>query len=238
MDIARPIKSTSIHKFSPQPAAPVVRHSTPDIAPVKHPAVERAHQKSEAKSQPLTNTISASDIKDTAIQNAIAKTSKQKPLKTKWFARQRVFAMASSALAVVILAGYFTYLNIPSLSMRVASSQAGVNASLPGYHPSGYALNGKITYSTGSVAVNYKANGGDQHYTVRQSKSNWDSTALLDDYINPRAGSNYVPYTENGLTIYTYDNNAAWVNGGILYTIEGDAPLSSTQIRQIALSLL
>lgn len=43
--------------------------------------------------------------------------------------------------------------------------------------------------------------------------------------------------SERGLTIFTYKNNAIWVNGGILYSISGDASLSGDQIRQIATSL-
>ena len=86
--------------------------------------------------------------------------------------------------------------------------------------------------------MKFAANGGPQNYTVTQTKSSWDSTAVLDNYVTPRAGVSYIPYTERGLTIYTYGNNAAWVNGGILYTIEGNAPLSSEQIRHIATSLI
>ncbi len=86
--------------------------------------------------------------------------------------------------------------------------------------------------------MNFKANGGEQTFAINQSKSGWNNEAVLDNYITPKAGSNYIPYTERGLTIYTYDNSAAWVNGGILYTLEGNAPISSEQIRRIATSLL
>lgn len=127
---------------------------------------------------------------------------------------------------------------MPNLSVRVAAAQAGINAGYPNYHPDGYALAGPVTFSDGRVSMNFKANGGNHTFTINQSKSGWNSDAVLDNYVSPRAGSSYIPYTERGLTIYTYDNNAAWVNGGILYTVEGDAPLSSEQIRRIATSLL
>jgi hypothetical protein len=152
--------------------------------------------------------------------------------------RQRVVAILSATLAIVLLGGYVTYLNMPALSVRVAAAQAGIDAGYPNYRPDGYALNGPVTYSQGEVAMNFKANGGNQTFTLNQSKSGWDSAALLDNYVTPKAGSDYTPYTERGLTIYTYGNNAAWVNGGILYTIQGNAPLSSTQMREIATSLL
>lgn len=85
--------------------------------------------------------------------------------------------------------------------------------------------------------MKFAANGGPQNFTVSQTKSNWDSSTVLDRYIKEKAGDNYITYSERGLTIYTYDGNAAWVNGGIFYTITGDAPLSSDQIRRIATSM-
>ena len=138
----------------------------------------------------------------------------------------------------MLIAGYLTYINMPNLSVRVAAAQAGIDANYPNYRPDGYALNGPVTYTDGRVSMNFKANAGSQNFSVNQSKSGWDSDAVLDNYVTPRATNGYIPYTERGLTIYTYDNNAAWVNAGILYTVEGDAPLSSEQIRRIATSLL
>lgn len=240
MDISRP-RHSSVSRFAPHPAGAL--HASPkprtlDIAPVAHPHVVKAHARSAAKVQPLARTITAADIKDHAVKAAVKSAHKRPPLKSRLLPRQRIAAVLSATLAIVILGGYVTYLNMPALSVRVAAAQAGIDASYPNYRPDGYALNGPVTYSDGKVAMNFKANGGDQTFTVAESKSGWDSEALLDNYVTTKAGSDYVPYTERGLTIYTYGNNAAWVNGGILYTIEGNAPLSNSQMRRIATSLL
>jgi len=85
--------------------------------------------------------------------------------------------------------------------------------------------------------MKFASNSGPQNFTVTQSKTSWDSSAVLDNYIKEKAGDNYITYDEHGLTIYTYGSNAAWVNGGVLYTITGDAPLSGDQIRHIATSM-
>jgi len=239
MDIARPNRNVNVHKFASHPVGALQpKIKSADIGPVIHPHVAKAHAISAAKAQPLTNHLKASHVKDAAISHAVANTHKAKALKGKAKPHQRVFAVLSATLAIVMLGGYFTYLNMPALSVRVAAVQAGIDAGYPSYHPDGYALNGPVNYSDGRVSMNFKANGGEQNFTVNQSKSSWDSEALLDNYVTPKAGSNYIPYAENGLTIYVYGDNAAWVNGGILYTIEGDAPLSSTQVRHIATSLL
>lgn len=231
-----------VRKFAPHPVA---IKKLEDTGPVIHPHVAKAHALSAAKAERaqqggLTTHVAASHVKHEAVAKAVAST--HKPTKDHkhrfWQQRQRVSGIVAATFALVLLGGYFTYLNMPSLSVRVAAAQAGVDASYPNYRPDGYALNGPVTYSDGRVSMNFKANSSDAGFTVNQSKSGWDSDAVLDNYVAPRAGSSYVPFTERGLTIYTYDNSAAWVNGGILYTIEGNAPLSNEQIRRIATSLL
>lgn len=240
-----------VRKFAPHPIGAITPKKTMDIArpsahavhrqvhvPV-HPHVAIAHAKSEAKSQSLTSHIpTASEKKDHAIKTAVAETVKQKPLRRSMQPRQRVGAVLSAVFALVLLGGYLTYLNMPALSVRVAAAQAGINAGYPDYRPDGYSLSGPVIYTDGRVSMEFKANAGNHKFIVNQTKSSWNSDAVLDNYVTPRAGSSYIPYAEHGLTIYTFDDNAAWVNGGILYTIEGDAPLSSEQIRRIATSLL
>jgi hypothetical protein len=237
MDIARPAKSANVHKFAPHPVGAVTPKSV-DIGPVTHPHVAKAHALSAAKANPSPLAQTMTQIKDEAIKHAMAETHKRRPLKDRFKMKQRMFAVLTSTFAIVLLGGYFTYLNMPALSVRVAAAQAGIDANYPNYRPDGYALNGPVSFSDGRVSMNFKANGSEQNFTVNQSKSGWDSNAVLDNYVSPKAGSNYIPYTERGLTIYTYGDDAAWVNGGILYTIEGNAPLSSQQLRRIATSLL
>lgn len=233
----------SVRKFAPHPVGVA---KSMDIGPAVHPHVVKAHALSEAKqahreSAHLTKHVPAADIKREAVNKAVheatAPSAKQHKVRF-WQQKQRLTGIISATFAIALLGGYFTYLNMPNLSVRVAAAQAGIDASYPNYRPDGYALNGPVTYSDGRVSMNFKSNGGDASFTVNQSKSSWNSDAVLDNYVTPKSGDSYMPYTERGLTIYTYDNNAAWVNGGILYTIEGDAPLSGDQIRQIATSLL
>lgn len=146
-------------------------------------------------------------------------------------------SVGSATIALMLLGGYFTYLNMPNLSVRVAAAQAGVDASYPDYRPDGYSLAGAVGYTQGEVSMKFASNGGPQNFTLSQKKSSWDSSAVLDNYVKEKAGDNYITYSERGLTIYTFGSNAAWVNNGVLYTVNGDAPLSSDQIRRIATSM-
>ncbi|HSW77300.1 MAG TPA: hypothetical protein VLG36_00705 [Candidatus Chromulinivoraceae bacterium] len=238
----------AVAKFAPHPSGAkqqLARSVATDIAPTIHPIAAKANQQLQQKAVKKSEQAKlipkpAQVIKQEAIKESLAKaqshSANHQQVKTK---RRfpRMFSVASASLALLLLGGYFTYLNMPSLSVRVAAAQAGVNASFPSYHPDGYSLKGPVAYSQGEVSMKFGANAGPQSFTVAQAKTSWDSSAVLDNYVKQHAGDNYITYDEHGLTIYTYGGNAAWVNGGVLYTISGDAPLSGDQIRHIATSM-
>ncbi|MCA0228019.1 DUF4367 domain-containing protein [Patescibacteria group bacterium] len=209
-----------------------------DIAPVAHHLVKKAEQHLP---KPVTREIKPSHIlKKEALHQATAAmpATRAKDVKQKHTSpRRRSLSIASAGLALILLGGYFTYLNMPSLSTRVAASQAGINAGYPAYQPSGYSLSGPVAYQQGNVSMKFAANAGPQSFTISQSKSGWDSSAVRENYIAPKVGDNYTTNSVDGLTIYTYQGNAAWVNKGILYTITGNAPLSTEQIEHIATSI-
>lgn len=237
-------QSPAIQKFAPHPvsARPAAPQRT-DISPRINPIAAKAQQK-QAAAKIQQSAVAGSPqpshiIKQQEVQRVMdaaptrqSAEAHQPPKK-----RSKLFSLASAGLALLLLGGYFTYLNMPNLSVRVAAVSAGVDASYPNYHPDGYSLNGPVGFSDGEVSMKFAANGGTQGFTITQSKSSWDSSAVFENYVKDKAGENYITYSERGLTIYTYGGNAAWVTDGILYTIDGDAPLSGDQIRRIATSL-
>jgi hypothetical protein len=241
MDIAR---SKSISHFAQHtlltPAKQTTAKQNPDVGPVKHPLATKVEKARSSITAPTAKTIAtkpAKLIKEEAIAEALKKPS-EKPNKPNIFKRHAKFISTFGA-SIILLAiiGYSTYFFIPSISVRVASAQAGINATYPEYHPDGYSLNGPVSYSDGEVTINFHANTGSTKFAIKQSKSSWDSTALKNE-VDKDSNSMVINTTEeHGLTIYTYNNTVTWVNGGILYTITGDAPLSSDQIRRIATSL-
>lgn len=240
-------KSPAITKFAPHPQAAHSKSQARrmDIGPAPHPIVARAQQKAPHAQKPVATSSHAPKpsqiIKQEAITEAIDKAPHHNAKSTKpvKHAKQhsRTFSIMSASLALLMLAGYFTYLNMPNLSVRVAAAQAGFDATYPGYHPDGYSINGPVAYNEGWVSMKFAANGGTQNFTVKQEKSGWDSSALLANYVEPASKGGYVPHSERGLTVYIFNNNAAWVNDGVRYTIEGNAPLSSSQILNIATSM-
>ena len=232
-------RSAHISKFAPEPSALTVKRVvSKDVSHAAHPIVSKAHQTQQARARKTNHTASAptaAAIKQSelgkALHNAKAETKAPKQ------PRKRGLNVAAASLGLLLIAGYFTYINMPNLSVRVAAAQAGIDASFPEYRPVGYSLNGPVAYQDGEVSMKFASNSGPLAFSLSQSTSTWDSAALLEKYVTPRSESNYATYSDGGLTIYTFGTNAAWVNGGIMYTIEGTANLSNEQIRRIATSM-
>ncbi len=252
-------KSPFIQRFAahPQPLQaakpkPVVGRMNSDIAHVKNTVVKpsaivaKTHAlvaKPVAVSVPAGPALNSRSVKEHLIAEKMAAANinshkdTTKKSKNSFFGRQRVASMLTASLAVIVLGGYFTYLNMPGLSVRVAAAQADVAASFPDYHPDGYRFNGPVAFAPGQVAIDFVANGGNTKYTVTEQKSSWDSQAVYDNVVAKTAEDSYVTNSQQGLTIYTFKGEAAWVNKGILYTISGDAPLSNEQLLRIAGSM-
>jgi hypothetical protein len=235
MDISR---SHTISRFAPHPASSSTskKAETPDVKPKTHPAVAKAIARTTPVTKPVAKT--SKQIKDAAISAALStptlKPIKQKRINWRW---SRRFTILTAIFALLIIGGVLTYANLPVLSVSFASAQAGIKAAYPEYRPDGYSLSQPVTFSDGEVTLVFKSNSTSTGYTIVQTRSSWDSSAVLDNVVRKSAGDNYVTTQEKGLIIYTYDQNAAWVNGGILYEIDSTAPLSGEQIRRIATSL-
>ena len=244
MDIAR---SKSIAHFSHRPKEninnkprPVAQNKRMDIAPTRHPLAMRVDNiRSNTKTTlnnlelPKTSKTKKEEAIATALQTTTPKPNKKISFLKRHFKFINIFSIS---LVVFIIIGCITYLNLPAISVKVASYQAGINATFPKYYPDGYSVNGPVIYNNGEVTINFEANTGNTKFAINQSKSTWDSSAVKNKVEKDSKGE-FITTQEKGLTIYTYDGNAAWVNGNILYTITGDAPLSGDQIRRIATSL-
>lgn len=246
-------RSDMIQKFAahPQPLQPTAARPKGlaprlDITPVKQKPASIIAQKHALVSMGTTSSphpaLSSRSVREQLIAERLASvnTAPSAPHKARggFLSKQpRIARIATVSFAIFVLGGYFTYLNMPGLSVRVAASQADVAANYPDYHPDGYSFSGPVAFAQGQVAIDFHANGGNGKYTITQQKSGWDSQAVYDNVVAKVADDSYVTNSQQGLTIYTFKGDAAWVNKGILYTISGDAPLSNEQLLRIAGSL-
>jgi hypothetical protein len=244
-DYARPTeqqRSPAITRFAPSHHAtsqantvntPVV--AAPVQAPRVHPVVAKA-----LANQPAPAPQSSKELKEALIRERLAEAEPNVEHHAKHQRRitgqPRMATIMISSLALLLLAGYLTYINLPNISMRVAATRAGIAANYPNYNPDGYHFVGPITYQPGEINITFRSNTNNRNFNITQKASSWDSQAVLDNYVNKKTGT-YLTYQERGLTVYSFGNHAAWVNGGLLYTIDGDAPLSSDQLLHIATSM-
>jgi hypothetical protein len=149
----------------------------------------------------------------------------------------RAATLSSAVLAVVLLAGFFAIQNVPNLSMRIAATRAGFDASMPGYQPTGFSFKGPINYSPGQVTISYRSNTDSRSYDVKQQASNWNSDALLSNYVVAE-NKQYQTYLDRGRTLYIYNgSNATWVDNGVWYQIEGESDMTTDQLIRIASSI-
>jgi hypothetical protein len=200
-----------------------------------HPSVAKALDQRTEKAKPQ---LSSQQLKEQLIKDRLAEVNETaKAPKAKWFTRKpRLATILTTSLALLVLGGYITYMNLPMISMKVAASRAGVNATMPSYRPDGYGLDGPITYSPGQVNINYRSTTNESGFRLTQTPSNWDSQAVLDNYVTKQTET-YLTFQERGIKVYTFNNKAAWVNGGLFYTVDGTANLSSDQVLRLATSM-
>ena len=240
-------------------ARKIVQKRSGDVY-VKNAQAAAANQRIAAKRAAQqgvgTKRLTAQQMKDRAIQQALSRMNKidqaqkagarqsmqiqfnePKEKKTGFFRGKRLAIAAGMAVVVLGVLGYFVYLNMPDLSARVAAMQAGIEKSYPSYVPATYRLDGLVKEDNGRITMNFKNEQGHK-FILQEEKSSWDSAAVLANYVKKNWGTDYSIAKGQGLTIYVSGSNAAWVNGGVLYIItDADGHLSSGDLHDIAVSL-
>lgn len=238
-------KSSAIRHFhnlkasvsTSQPTSPTQQNAKNDDVLAKK-EVSQHMTKPAAKPTGTKERLISTALAKAALQDEEQPTNHRKPAKRTRSHGHHITRYAATALVVLILTGYVAYLNIPSLSMKVAAHRAGFAASLPSYNPVGYSLSGPIAYSPGQVTINFSSNADGRKFSLTQQPTTWDSTALLENYVM-KQNPNYLTYQDSGLTIYIYGgSSASWVNGGKMYHLEGNnSQLDTDQLLQLATSV-
>ena len=232
------------------PEVPVIRSTVVNVHPVQASANQRLRaKKAQMSGQSTVTRASARQLKEQAIQKALAETvasdgtemtakkKKEKKLSKVHFGFGRVLLALSCAAVAVFAIAYFVNINMPDISLKVAAMQTGINASYPSYVPRDYSI-ASITSEDKKITLVFKNQTNDDSYTIVEETSSWDSNALLNNYVVPTYGDKYTAIREQGLTLYTNNNEATWVNGGVIYKLTtNNSELSGKQIRAIAASL-
>jgi len=221
--------------IAPAPVTPLPKQVMNDIVPPSSslvmPTMNAASQSAPPVIAPTPAPTPVTMSREDALKLALSDESVALPPKT----GARPIALVLSALTMVLLGAYLWQSNYPAFALKLASVKSGVEAAAPGYLPNGWQITRDVQANNGELR--YKLQKQDRQLTVSQQKSNLDSQALLEQYILPKS-QEYLALQAQGLTIYMYNNNqAAWVNRGIVYKIEGDSGLDQEQIIRVATSL-
>lgn len=202
-------------------------------------AMPTLRQARPAKQPKMAKTTPDDKVLKSAMRN-VATMSEPGETHGKFRKRRRggrvVLALVCSAATVAALVA-FVHFNMPDISVKVAAIQTGIDASYPDIVPRGYTLSSVSSDKDGEVSMTFK-NSEDYSFTMTEEKSTWDSTALLTNYVRKVMTEDFVTQREQGITIYSQGDMAAWVNGGILYKVKSYGKnLTKEQIRNLATSV-
>jgi hypothetical protein len=222
-------KHAGIRHFMPvipdhTPAAVAV---TPQVTPAAVPviAVQAAPPREH---RPKTHP----DIFEAAIAKA---DSHKQPRHALHHKHRRLANTLAVVGAVMVIASFVAYLNLPNIQVHIASVQAGFKADLPSYKPTGYALNGGVRRTGNTVSMTFRS--GENNFTITQQPSDWNSQTLQENTL-ALAGDDHKTIEAGGRMVFVYDgSNAVWVNGGVRYDLNTNAPLSTEDISRLASSL-
>lgn len=206
-------------------------------------AVEAIEHQSQ-KSKDLFERAIASADSHTELpvnQKKLAKAAKKQAKLADKSKRERpvhhhLASVVAASVAVVAIGGFIGLQNKAAITLRFADAKAGFQASLPSYQPDGYRV-GNFTYTAGSVGTSFHSDTGNRSYRLNQQTTNWDSQALLDNYVRANYGS-YQVLQSGQQIVYTYGkNDATWVKNGIWYSLISNGSLSTSQVLNIASSI-
>ena len=240
----RPIRTTTTAAKPITTSAPTAKpltntgHKTRStIAPLQSLAERRreADTISHFSAKKLTNRARQNSK---ALMSAMKEETKPKsaPImikKPKVSKKHLIFAVASSICCMGVLYATLKF-SMPDISAKVAAAQNG--ASYPSFVPRDF-IASSASFQKNTFTLEFV--GPDKtHFTLDQEKLPWDSNALLNNYVKPTWGEQYDTIREQGLTIYMYQSNAAWVNGGTVYKLNTTSgSLSKKQLKNIITSL-
>lgn len=235
------VKQTNISTSASKSAASSFIGAAPKTYSTVAPLQSLAERRREADT---ISHFSAKKLTNRARQNSKALMSAMKeetkpksaPImikKPKVSKKHLIFAVASSICCMGVLYATLKF-SMPDISAKVAAAQNG--ASYPSFVPRDFTAR-SASFQKNTFSLEFV--GPDKtRFTLDQEKLPWDSNALLNNYVKPTWGEQYDTIREQGLTIYIYQSNAAWVNGGTVYKLNTTSgSLSKKQLKNIITSL-
>lgn len=224
-------KSQLIKRFSDVTIPSVVKKT--EVIPVKKAPPEGI---SHHLTPPIIEPGKRVDLFAEALNQSTAHKAAPEKKNTRTRRNVKAFTLSTMVGSILLLTGFFAWQNSANIEFRMAASKAGVQAALPSYKPAGFSVKRPVEFAPGQITVHFRSNSDERTFALIQRSSNWNSQALLENFVAPR--QNYQTVEDKGKTVYVYDNsNATWVDGGIWYQIEGNSSLNTDQLLRLASSM-
>jgi hypothetical protein len=190
-----------------------------------------SHQKLERM---LDEALTKADAHKKALRYQAARHFWQRPS----FLGRRTGMKIGLILVLVLAAiGFAAWQKMPQLSAKLAGVRAHIAASVPTYKPEGFKLMAPVSTEDGGVIMKYKSAIDNSGFDISQKQSNMTSANLTQTVVPQGAQVQTSQVGGNTVYIYGQNNDAAWVNNGVLFKIKDNARLSSDQIINIVKSL-
>lgn len=154
--------------------------------------------------------------------------------------RKHMMKYGAAALVILVIAGVAGQ-QIDNIKFKLAANRAGFAATMPSYRPAGFTL-AKVQVQSGYFGLNFtnsaEPNGLSHSFAVTERPSPWNSQTLLTNILASANVNGYNSIQTAGRTVYVYgQNQAAWVNDGILYQVLGNGLLTTQEFSQLAASM-
>lgn len=146
----------------------------------------------------------------------------------------KLSAIAAAITAAALVLGYGGYLVYPNVQLRIAASQAGLDAKTF-YAPKGYKVSGSVAMGAGKLAINYHGENN-ASYRLNQERSKTTEEQLKSE-ATAKGKDSFDSLKAGDVNVYRYNDKAAWVKDGVLYTLDTNDFLTSDQITKIASSV-
>ena len=187
---------------------------------------EQERSRKTAKQPSLSDQLA----KSADSSNSNAKEAKRSRRK---FRLPTIFATAG---AMAVVAGLGIYVAMPTISVKMAASKAGLTTNTP-YIPKGFTIDGEVASADGHMTINYRSKNGGDGYSVSIKENDTDTQGSLRRRIAELYSNGYRTEQSGDKTLLRYDGKVTWLDNGIEYTINTNNYLDSDEITSIVDSL-
>ena len=185
---------------------------------------EQERSRKSAKKQTLTESLAKTVESD---NRAESKHGRRK------FRLSSIFATAG---AVAVIAGLGIYVAMPTISVKMAASKAGLTTNTP-YIPKGFTIDGEVASADGLMTINYRSKSGGDGYSVTIKENDSDTQGSLRNRIAELYSNGYRTEQSGDKTILRYGSKVTWLDDGLEYTINTNNYLDNDEISSIVDSL-